>query len=628
MTDCNCYFVTHSMESQLDVFPGNPYDITAKSNISCNEYMSKETSKPRRVIGGPKQNSKAETGQKVTPKLASEVRKEYEATEIICPSCDLTMNNLTELNRHIDEYHIISDDDSSNTNGIFDEEVIKLWIKNKIKIPNVRLNNINNNLLNINDYILTANPSSAEESETGSVSGVASNSASPSSVTNRKHQKKQKELIHKYKQQVFNSIDKRGWKTGHQCYADGCLQYISDNESKYHNNCFKCGRTFCAKHLQASMKLGKLGEYDAKNGVWFQCCLECFQGKPGYYRMGSYKDLTSKFFEVRSRKIEVNKLEHLMLYKRLEAYLSSLVDLYYDYYYGKRSNQLLKLLGFNESRKKLVNKSYWQDEHLFQNCDICLREFNSFIRKHHCRLCGTVVCDINCSKEVPIDFFMSLVKLAKYEDVKEKVKNEKLRTCLNCKPLLFKNRKSDSNELINNLEVLLSIKSKISFLTPKFEESIDKYEKSPDDVGLIKDLETQRSNIMKYLASLEQVAKSLMVQEAVSRNEEQIINGVKVYSLSYIQATTKILKRFQNLLLRNQKAKAVVVTPKLPVGTIKQLREELMILKEQQFLVKQTLEQAKKDRKFDEVVTLTENIKELEDMTLKVQNQLGEDYGF
>ena len=28
-----------------------------------------------------------------------------------------------------------------------------------------------------------------------------------------------------------------------------------------------------------------------------------------------------------------------------------------------------------------------------KNCSICFVEFNLFIRRHHCRLCGSVVCD-------------------------------------------------------------------------------------------------------------------------------------------------------------------------------------------------------------------------------------------
>jgi len=45
-----------------------------------------------------------------------------------------------------------------------------------------------------------------------------------------------------------------------------------------------------------------------------------------------------------------------------------------------------------------MRKFVWQDDAASEHCTICRREFNFFNRRHHCRECGTLVCD-GCSNQ-------------------------------------------------------------------------------------------------------------------------------------------------------------------------------------------------------------------------------------
>lgn len=65
----------------------------------------------------------------------------------------------------------------------------------------------------------------------------------------------------------------------------------------------------------------------------------------------------------------------------------------------------------------------------------------------------------------------------------------------------------------------------------------------------------------------------------------------------------------------------------LTVQEIKQYREELMVVKEQIFLINSMIEDSKKQRKFDEIKTLTYNLKELEGRVTELEQLLG-DQGF
>jgi len=40
-----------------------------------------------------------------------------------------------------------------------------------------------------------------------------------------------------------------------------------------------------------------------------------------------------------------------------------------------------------------VSKENWIDDELYQNCLSCGSEFSRLNRRHHCRLCGLLVCN-------------------------------------------------------------------------------------------------------------------------------------------------------------------------------------------------------------------------------------------
>lgn len=52
-----------------------------------------------------------------------------------------------------------------------------------------------------------------------------------------------------------------------------------------------------------------------------------------------------------------------------------------------------------------------------------------------------------------------------------------------------------------------------------------------------------------------------------------------------------------------------------------------MVVSEQQYLVNQQIAEAKKRRRFDEILALSENVSELEKRKSELENELGE-FGF
>ena len=56
------------------------------------------------------------------------------------------------------------------------------------------------------------------------------------------------------------------------------------------------------------------------------------------------------------------------------------------------------LFSDRDSSDSVFQRAVWVPDSASKQCMICKQKFSAFIRKHHCRMCGRVVCS-NCSPE-------------------------------------------------------------------------------------------------------------------------------------------------------------------------------------------------------------------------------------
>jgi len=99
---------------------------------------------------------------------------------------------------------------------------------------------------------------------------------------------------------------------------------------------------------------------------------------------------------------------------------------HYDYFKRIRSAQvercsseanrllirLQKIMNFegDDSKRRVHEQEvvHWVEEKLVSRCPDCAQQFNLLQRKHHCRLCGSILCD-DCSIALPSDVATTLV---------------------------------------------------------------------------------------------------------------------------------------------------------------------------------------------------------------------------
>lgn len=113
--------------------------------------------------------------------------------------------------------------------------------------------------------------------------------------------------------------------------------------------------------------------------------------------------------------------------------------------------RLDKLINSDDSNKKSdLDKSLveWTSDDLVKLCPYCAKSFTFARRRHHCRVCGAILCN-SCSKFLDYSAACKLVKPAKlytdpYDRIQDQLENKSaeekpsIRVCEDCKRLLDK----------------------------------------------------------------------------------------------------------------------------------------------------------------------------------------------
>jgi len=123
--------------------------------------------------------------------------------------------------------------------------------------------------------------------------------------------------------------------------------------------------------------------------------------------LGSERDHTIEFREFRRRTVDKTLLEVSRLEKRLTKLTQLLANPVPEQNMGG-GGLLWSLSGARSPRKQLEQSIVtWEDDASISRCPFCQQEFSSYtFRRHHCRLCGRVVCGdplTDCSKEIGLN---------------------------------------------------------------------------------------------------------------------------------------------------------------------------------------------------------------------------------
>ena len=422
-------------------------------------------------------------------------------------------------------------------------------------------------------------------------------------------------------------------------------------------NCRKCGKLYCRRHLPNMIKLDIYAQYDPTNGKWHNCCHDCFVAKPGYNDYGEAVNLTHDFFKIRNMQKEDKNLRLLQLENRFVRLVDGMITLHQKYTGSIIYNLKMK----SEVSKLERTVTPWREDRSVLFCNICSEPFGLLLRKHHCRLCGMIVCDDvtrNCSNQINIGYLMSAASDLpfKYYRQKDDLLHAPLsiRLCTQCIDMLFIGRKFTKDVamplsgIFAKYESMKNISKVIDGLMPIFEDSLNnlKLKTAKDsenvlDYKNLNDLARLRQKLLGSVNLYNTLTRQLISVEPRSNLEKKLQSSIKIASAAYINEKILPLKSLPAILnpegqkTNNEKRQnepeikklSQLMIENLTIKEVKELREELMVLKEQSYLIESTIQDYKKQRRLEEVVALNKNLEELRSRIRTVQSKLG-DNGF
>ncbi|KAF9436647.1 carboxypeptidase Y-deficient [Entomortierella beljakovae] len=556
-----------------------------------------------------------------------------------CPICNITIKNILQLNQHLDKIHPEEPDDVKSA--------VSQLFKNIAKNATTTFKNIPANpselLRKIQDLDIdsaTAGTSLSRPNQSSSGVGFTgwTDPAAESVVT---------------KQHWIRETDRDN------CFHPNCEKGLGIRFGR--QNCRCCGKLFCDTHSSYQAKLNARAKHDS-NGLWCRVCEGCFlrtrKEEDKLNAGGVHRSLTSDFLKTRKKCTEKKHLE----VNRLENRIEKLAQIHLQNEPGQLSSPLSTspttmssfssissgtgsirakgLLRSVTSRAQQLKASEqaivkWEDDSNVLGCHICL--YGN--RKHHCRLCGRVICD-NCSKNIPLYLSMS-----SYPDGSESVGHT--RGCKECIHMVFKRREHAAdqkrpNAVVKYYESLMRLKARIDPALPRFQEMIasigqkaDMNQSHPDYQLAAK----TRKELLDDFALFDAISKKIAKLPAHSQHQKHLHSNLYWWATQYLQTNmfplSVIPKVFGNggkeskNLGTSSPALSTSPAPSITSGIQDSSQDNeteinklamLSVLEEQRQRVESYIEEANRKRKFDDAKSLKISLEDLENEIASIRS--------
>ncbi|KAM9918275.1 hypothetical protein OXX59_008773 [Metschnikowia pulcherrima] len=339
-----------------------------------------------------------------------------------------------------------------------------------------------------------------------------------------------------------------------------------------------------------------------------------------------------------------------------------------------------------EAEKQIVGVENWQPDEEVSHCKLCFAKFGLLTRKHHCRLCGSVVDDGSftentparlCSAQVPLSLLMEKLPQLNYSPIVKSnwdilisaggveashSRDFSVRVCKTCKDSLLHSKHDSRVDLPENIDVLsaydeiLAVKATIISSLARYQNLIQENKEAYNNQvnrlrsrlrKAVKDLEIMVNAFLNRFFAIDAQSKRL-----TPTHSAKLVTNIYKASSVFLQDSILQFKRLNEEFQKVEHQKlagqlgastraesctqhssplsatmSLNISSRLTKKQIRELREQLMVTNEQKFIIESLIEDVKRQRKFDELTTLEGNRKELACRIAELTDELGE-YGF
>ena len=484
--------------------------------------------------------------------------------QIVCPICSESMRSLSQLNRHLDDEHNEVADDVHAVG-------IGSWLQRNL-MKSTKLNPV---------MAITKSLRLGEDFERNGGHDQATLDANAA---------------------LDRAIHKTHWvsaSTSSRCSIESCpygskLKLI---------NCRHCGMLFCEAHTMYQMKLSRSANYEPVHGRWHRVCKICYESRPWYSPVDivsrdRYTELTAS----RRSIVYQADLRRNRMRKRLDALLQELSELDTSWW------NVLSSATQRATEQKFVE---WEDETQTTLCNVCKLEFSYSNTKHHCRLCGLVVCsrrETRCSTITDFDLTRS----------GHDTHRVGVRICKTCETIVFGGKDntvpSETVASFSRLyDSMLQYESAIQNLLPRFQKTLRVLESQDAGKADVQEATRIRKKLLDAFNQYDTTAKKCLNLQTDSSTQLKLQKSVYTRATMFLQRNMVPLQTLSQVTPK----KAAIEPREISMQELKEdmerarLQEELMAFKEQHFLLTELTTEAAKKRRFEEVSTLQHSLHEL-----------------
>jgi hypothetical protein len=335
------------------------------------------------------------------------------------------------------------------------------------------------------------------------------------------------------------------------------------------------------------------------------------------------RDLFKDFTRARREHVDKAALESNRLEKRLVRLITRLDEI-------PATTGIFGVAVLRKRREVEQEVAVWEYDKDITKCRLCAQKFGYTLRKHHCRVCGLVVCAdsrTECSHEVPLSQLAS--KLATRYRVLSHNNDVSVRICRTCRDIVF-GRINFSIEAEHKPH-LFELYDTLSLIRFSIEQTLPRFQKLMESIGdptaadslshnTIEEASSARRKLLDSFSRYDSVARKIIAMPTQSKTEERLAKQIFQVAAQFLQEHMLPLRALPKIL---GKQHVITVDDKKQQAEVSNLRNQLIVMEEQKFLVENMIKEAKDHRKYDEVVPLEKSLEDLEHEINGIRSQLG-----
>ncbi|KXT14206.1 hypothetical protein AC579_7551 [Pseudocercospora musae] len=572
-------------------------------------------------------------------------------SRMVCPICNEEMMTLLQLNRHIDDNHAnLEEVEQDEAKTWFKQQMTKAKKFQPLALINQKLRGLeafesNSDVPPILSQAARIVTEGREPSPVPAPKAPVAEAADPDEVVTRAH-----------------------WQRpygGEACADPMCGKRLGPANGQI--NCRHCGKLFCEEHTMYQMKLSRAAKHEPVRGLWCRVCETCYKSRPGYNdHTGFERDHTDFFKAARQKIVDIHSLEQSRLETRLTRLTQLLADPPPPDQIQSTTNLLWSSIAGNKNILRTLEQSVvpWEDDASIHECPFCQQPFSQYsLRRHHCRICGRVVCGdpaTACSSEIGLD-----VETKKAGAGKVAVD---VRMCKDCQRTIFSkadferelNAQPPDQRAFNNL---IQFEHGIRLLLPKFQRLLGPLQdpENPPTPAQLAEASKVRKRLMDAFTQYDVAARRIRDLPTESPAQERLQKAIYSQATNFLHIHMLPLKTLPKIMRhatpngmrgppsqtngKGQTALSAINYNRIANGggsrpsssrassessvavtaleaEEKQLKERLIVLEEQRYFVSEMIADANKRRKFDEVSALSQNVEEITKEVDQIQAQL------